>query len=124
MYSAFRDNNQSLPGDEEILKNQKPSIKVFLYPFKAAQPNMILPSLNSPQLILQPIINVETLKKYLSSKFGNGIKPSDISILFKNQDIPDYYTLKNIEEIYNFTTEKTIFHYMRKTPVEIVENIN
>jgi hypothetical protein len=115
MYSAFRENKQSLPGDEEILKNQKPSMKVYLYPFKSDQPNLILPKLNSPQLILQPIISIEALKKYLGSKFNDNPKASEISILYKNQDIPDYYTLKDVEKIFSFNTDKTVLHYMRKS---------
>ncbi len=121
MYTAFRDNQQSLPGDEEILKNQKPSIKVYLYPFKATQQNMCLPKLESPQLILQPIINIEALKKYLSTKFKD-VKPAEIMILFKNQEMPEHYKLKDIDKIYNFSHEKTVFHYMKKTPSDTGEN--
>jgi hypothetical protein len=121
MYAAFRDNQQSLPGDEEILKNQKPSIKVYLYPFKSTQPNECLPKLDSPQLILQPIINVEALKKYLSTKFKD-VKPADIIILFKNQQMPDHYKLSDIDKIYHFPQDKTVFHFMKKIVSDNGEN--
>lgn len=115
MYTAFRDNKENLPGDEEILKTQKPSVKVYLFPFKTDQPNLLLPKLSAPQLILQPILNIETLKKYLATKFNNTIHPNEISILYKNQEIPDYFTLKDIEKIYTFS-DKNVLHYMRKQP--------
>ena len=113
MFKAFRDNKQNLPGDEEILKTQKPSIKIYLYPFKADNPNLMLPKLSAPQLILQPILNIETLKKYLSSKFEASVQPPDIIIMYKNQVMRDDYTLKDIDKIFSFS-DKNIFHYMKK----------
>jgi len=117
MYTAFRENQQSLPGDEEVLKNQKPSIKVYLYPFKHNDQNLCLPKLESPQLILQPIINIEALKKYLSTKF-KGVKPAEITILFKNHELPEHYKLIDVEKIFTFSQEKTVLHYCKKIPSE------
>lgn len=118
MYTAFKDIKQSLPGESEILvKTQTPSVKVYLYPFKAAQSNLILPKLAAPQLVLQRILPILTLKKYLSSKFekdGINISPDEITILYKNQCIPDHFKLGDAENIYKFAIDKqTVFHYMR-----------
>jgi len=114
MYAAFHEHKQNLPGEDEILKTQKPSVKVYLYPFKSDNPNLILPKSQAPQLILQPILNIETLKKYLASKFEGNISPNEISILFKNIEMKDYYTLKDIDKIHIFSQEKNIFHYQKK----------
>jgi hypothetical protein len=116
MYQAFRDGKQNLPGDEEILKTQKPSVKVYLYPFKSDQPNARLPKLAATQLILQPILNIETLKKYLAMKFESAVKPEEISIMYKNIELQDHFTLKDVEKLYQFS-EKNIFHYMKKTSI-------
>jgi|LauGreDrversion4_2_1035121.scaffolds.fasta_scaffold974721_1 hypothetical protein len=119
MYTAFKEIKQSLPGESEILvKTQTPSVKVYLYPFKTDQSNLALPRLSAPQLVLQRILPILTLKKYLSSKFekeGLIISPDDITILYKNQPIPDHFKLGDAESIYKFPTDKqTVFHYMRK----------
>jgi hypothetical protein len=115
MYSAFRDNKQNLPGDEEILKNQKPSLKVYLYPFKSDIPMNLLPKLQSPQLILQPQMSIEALKKYLVQKLSPSVTNlEEVIILYKNQEIPNHYTLKDIQKIFGFSDDKTIFNYMKK----------
>lgn len=113
MYLAFRDNKQSLPGENEILNTYPPSVKVYLYPFKTTNTNEALPKLNAPQLVLQRVLPMETLKKYLASKFS-GIEPDDIVLLFKNQIIPDHFKLQDAERIYAFGEGKNIIHYMRK----------
>jgi hypothetical protein len=113
MYRAFRDNKQSLPGENEILNTQVPSVKVYLYPFKTDQPILALPKLAAPQLVLQKILPMETLKKYLASKF-QGVAAEDIQLLFKNQNIPDNFKLQDCEKQYGFSENKNIIHYMRR----------
>lgn len=113
MYSTFHNNKQNLPGENDILKIDKPSVKMCLYPFKAENPSSLLPKLSTPVLILQPILNVETIKKYLASKLEN-VQPVEIEILYKNQVMPDNYTLKDISKLFNFSGDKNVLHYMKK----------
>ena len=115
MYKAFKDNRQSLPGENEILNTQTPSVKVYLYPWKTDQPSLALPKLAAPQLVLQKILPMDTLKKYLASKF-EGIKPEEITLLFKNQEIPKDFKLQDAERFYGFNDTKNIIHYMKATP--------
>ncbi len=110
MYKTFREKNQNLPGDEEILKTQKPTIKVYLYPFKDSNPKLILPKLAAPQLVLQEILPIETLKKYLVGKLTGDFKHEEIEILFKNNPVRDDFKLRDVGRHYGFG-EKNIFHY-------------
>lgn len=123
MYLSFRENNENLPGDDEILKNPKPSIKISLLPFKSDIPALQLPKLPSSLLILQPNMSIEVLKKYVLQKL-EGVVTSieELSILYKNQDVHNDYTLRDIERIYGFTSEKTVFHFIKKNIGE--NNIN
>ena len=113
MFKIFRENKQSLPGDEEIIKNQKPSIKIVLQPMSTEDLTLRLPKLELSQVILQPNMIVESLKKYLKTKFDD-FNYEEISIFYKNIEMPDHYTIKDIERIYSFSGEKTIFYYTRK----------
>ncbi len=119
MYTAFKEVKQSLPGESDVLvKTQTPSVKVYLYPFKTDQSNLKLSPLAAPQLVLQRILPISTLKKYLASKFSSGsevVNADDIEILYKNQIIGDHHKLGDAENIYKFDPDKkTIFNYMRK----------
>jgi len=121
MYKIFRDNKQSLPGDEEIMKSQKPSIKIVLQPLIIDDKENILPKLEYSQLTLQPNMVIESLKKYIKKKLENKIDPNyDVSISYKNIEMLDHYTIKDIERIYSFTGEKTIFYYCKKASLSSV----
>jgi len=113
IFMAFRENKQALPGDEEVAKNQKPNIKIHMYPFKGDVSENQLQKLASPQLLLQNSINIEALKKYLIKKLEVDMVPENISILYKNQDLKNEYTLKDIEKIYGYSNEKIIFNYSK-----------
>jgi len=121
MYQVFKDNGQSLPGEEEVLRTQKPNLKVYFYPFKGPS-YLTLPKLGAPQLVLQPILPIETLKKYLASKFEN-LKPEDLELYCKNQVLPDHYKLNDVAKIHKFGDNKNIIHYMRKQ-AEVNNNSN
>jgi len=115
MYRIFRDNKQSLPGDEEIMKTQKPSIKIVLQPLSTENSELSLPKLEYSQLILQPNMVIESLKKYIKKKFEDKVDPNyQVSLSYKNIEMLDHYTIKDIERIYSFTGEKTIFYYAKK----------
>ncbi len=116
MYKIFRENNQSLPGDEEIMKTQKPSIKIILQPLSTENQELSLPKLECSQLILQPNMVIESLKKYLKKKFEDKVDSSnyEVSLSYKNIEMLDHYTIKDIERIYSFTGEKTIFYYAKR----------
>ncbi len=112
MYAAFRENNESLPGDEELLK--KPSVKMYLYPFPTASQDMALPKLTNCQLIVQKNMTIDALKKYLVKKFENlSISTKDVTIYFKNQIMKNEFSFKDIDIIYKFRDDKVIFYYSR-----------
>jgi len=115
MYRIFRDNKQKLPGDEEFIKNQKPSIRIVLQPLITDDNNLSLPKLEFSQLTLQPNMVIESLKKFIKLRLENKIEPNyEISLSYKNLEMLDHYTIKDIESIYSFTGEKTIFYYSKK----------
>lgn len=120
MYRAFKDNKQSLPGESEILNTQTPSVKIYLYPFKTTNQSMTLPKLAAPQLVLQKILPMETLKKYLSSKFEN-INADEIQLYFKNFEVPDHFKLQDVEKQYGFSENKNIIHYSKKEQMVVSE---
>lgn len=125
MYKIFRDNKQSLPGDEEIMKSQKPSIKIVLQPLILEESENILPKLEYSQLTLQPNMIIESLKKYIKKKLESKIDPDyDVSITYKNIEMLDHYTIKDIERIYSFTGEKTIFYYYKKPSISTLNSEN
>lgn len=124
MYRIFRDNKQSLPGDEEIMKTQKPSIKIVLQPLSIENNELSLPKLEYSQLILQPNMVIESLKKYIKKKLEDKIDPNyQVSLSYKNIEMLDHYTIKDIERIYSFTGEKTIFYYSKKSRSSNIINI-
>ena len=83
MYAAFRENNESLPGDEEILK--KPSVKIYLYPLPSDPVDQALPKLASCQLIVQKNMTIDALKKYLLKR---------MNVLSVNLNLQPSYHLK------------------------------
>ena len=115
IFQVFREAKQALPGDEEFIKNQKPNVKIHMYPFKGEFHDNQLQKLSSPQLLLQSSINIESLKKYLIKKLDLTMRIDDISILYKNQDLKNEYTLKDIERIFGdfSNSEKVIFNYSK-----------
>ena len=114
IYQVFREVKQALPGDEEISKIQKPNVKIHMYPFKGEYQDNQLQKLSAPQLLLQSNINVESLKKYLIKKLDLDMQIDDISILYKNQNLKNEYTLKDIERIFGgFSNEKIVFNYSK-----------
>lgn len=114
MYKAFKDNNESLPGEESVLQIAEPSIKINLLPIKVDTSDIVLPKLSVTHVVLQPNMTIEAIKKYVAAKLNMDYTPKDIDIMFKNQILKDYLTLKDVNEIYHFSTEKNILHYAKK----------
>ena len=124
MYKIFRENKQTLPGDEEFALNQKPSIRIVLLPLQCDNTQLILPKLNSSMLILQPNMGIEILKKYLKEKFKEKIEDSfEVSIYYRNIEMMNHYTIRDIERIYLFTGEKTIFYYSKSNSKNLEKQI-
>ena len=120
MYESFRNKGQNLPDDEELLKLQKPSLVIYLYPFKFENPLQQLPKLKNVKLILQPNMTIEVLKKYLVTKLNNVLKSiEEIEFCYKNNRLLNHYTLKDIETIYNLSKDKIVLHYVKR---EIFQN--
>ena len=120
MYEAFRNKGQYLPDDEEVLKLQKPSLVIYLYPFKCENPLQQLPKLKNVKLILQPNMTVEVLKKYLVTKLNSVLKSiEEIEFCYKNTKLQNHYTLKDIESSYNLSKDKYVLHYVKR---EIFQN--
>jgi hypothetical protein len=114
MYTAFRENNETLPGDEESLK--KPSIKIYLQPMAASDiaADKQLPKLTCPQLIVQKNMNIEAMKKYLIKKIGDQIeRVEDVKIIFKGQEMRNDLSLMDIAKIYQFTADRIVFFYSK-----------
>jgi hypothetical protein len=109
MYAAFRENNESLPGDEEILK--KPSVKIYLYPLPSDPQEVALPKLTSCQL---KNMTIDALKKYLRKKFVKEVKDSEeIYVFFKNLLMKNEFSFKDIEKLYQFQSDKIVFFYSK-----------
>jgi hypothetical protein len=112
MYAAFRENNESLPGDEEILK--KPSVKIYLYPLPEHPPESSLPRLVSSQLIVQRNMTICALKKYLVKKFEDLVSdPETIIIYFKNMKMRNEFSFKDVDRLYKFQDDKVVFFYSK-----------
>jgi hypothetical protein len=112
MYTAFRENNETLPGDEESLK--KPSIKIYLQPITDVPQEKQLPRLSCPQLIVQKNMNIEAMKKYLVRKNSEDIeKAEDVKIYFKNQEMRNDLSLIDIAKIYQFSADRIVFFYCK-----------
>ena len=120
MYEAFRSKGQNLPDDEELLKLQKPSLVIYLYPFKCENAMQQLPKLKNVKLVLQPNMTIEVLKKYLVTKLNTVLKSiEEIEFCYKNTRLQNHYTLKDIESIYNLPKDKIILHYVKR---EVFQN--
>ena len=120
MYEAFRSKGQNLPDDEELLKLQKPSLVIYLYPFKCENPLQQLPKLKNVKLILQPKMTIEVLKKYLVTKLNTVLKSiEEIEFCYKNTRLLNHYTLNDIEAIYNLSNDKIVLHYVKR---EVFQN--
>jgi hypothetical protein len=114
MYTGFRENKENLPGDEEILKSQKPTIKLYLMPFLDDNSTLQLPKMEKPQIIVPPSMTIEVLKKYLLQRLSEHVGSIDgIEIYFKNQKIQNDYTIKNVEELFKFHEDKIVFYYKK-----------
>jgi hypothetical protein len=111
MYTAFRENNESLPGDEEILK--KPSVKIYLYPLPSDPQDIALPKLTSCQLIVQKNMTIDALKKYLMKKFDVIGNIEEIIVYFKNLPMKNEFSFKDIEKLYHFPEDKIVFYYSK-----------
>jgi hypothetical protein len=112
MYAAFRENNETLPGDEESLK--KPSIKIYLQPCTDIAAEKQLPKLSCPQLIVQKNMNIEAMKKYLVKKINEDLQNiEDVKILYKNIDMKNELSLIDIAKIYQFSADRIVFFYCK-----------
>jgi hypothetical protein len=111
---------QPLPDDEELLRQQKPSLVLYLYPYKCDNAMQQLPKLKNVKLILQPNMTIEVLKKYLVTKLNAVLKSiEEIDFCYKNSRLHNHYTLKEIEGIYNLPKDKMVLHYVKR---EVFQN--
>lgn len=67
MYAAFRANGQPLPGDEEVLKNQKPNEKVTLRALSDVNAEQRLDDLETT-IFVQGKMTIEAIKKYIFNR--------------------------------------------------------
>jgi hypothetical protein len=112
MYAAFRENGESLPGDEEMLK--KPSVKIYLYPHPKDQGESALPKLVSCQLIVQKNMTMEALKKYLAKKIDVITDINILKVFFKSIEMKNEWSFRDIERMFKFSDDKIIFYYSNK----------
>lgn len=120
MFTVFRENGESLPGDEEA-NNSKPQIKIYLHPLETEDSNLLLPEIDSV-IMVPKIFDIKSMKDYLKQKIDVG--ESDISITYKNQEMPDNYKMDEIDRLYGFDQDKNVFLYARKEPTQLDESIN
>jgi hypothetical protein len=114
MYLSFKQNGQSLPGEEDILKDTKQVFYIMLFPFKCDIPSSVLPPLPTPQVNISPEMSIDALKKYLFTKLRDRVQSEDeIVILYKNQEMPNHYTVSSIGRTYGFPDDKIVFNYMK-----------
>ena len=109
MYDAFRENKEPLPGDEEETKIHKPSIKIHLHPLECKDSQLCLPKIEQKSFLLQKNMDIETLKKFLAEKLK--VQSEEINIIYKGQEMPSNYTLDDIDRLYGFDQDQTIFYY-------------
>ena len=102
-------------------------MRILLLPLQSEQNDLNLPKLDSSMLILQPNMTIEILKKYLKEKLKekiteeNNTMEFDIGIYYRNVEMINHYTIRDIERIYLFTGEKTIFYYCKKFSENFIE---
>ena len=109
MYDAFRENKEPLPGDEEETKIHKPSIKIHLHPLECKDSQLCLPKIEQKSFLLQKNMDIDTLKKFLAEKLK--VQSEEINIIYKGQEMPSNYTLDDIDRLYGFDQDQTIFYY-------------
>lgn len=120
MFAVFRGNDENLPGDEEA-NNNKPQIKIYLHPLETEDTNLLLPEIDSV-IMVPKIFDIKSMKDYLKQKIDVG--ESEISITYKNQEMPDNYKMDEIDRLYGFDQEKNVFSYARKEPIQLDESNN
>lgn len=111
MYDAFRENKEPLPGDEEENKIHKPKIKIFLSPLDHKDSKINLPKVDSKGFLFQNNMDVDTLKKFLGERLK--IPSDEINIIYKEQLMPSNYTLDDIDRLYGFDQDQTVFYYAK-----------
>ena len=120
MFRAFRDNGETLPGDEESKKSE-PSVKVYLHPLETDDTNLGLPEIDSV-IVVPKTLDIKSMKDYLKKKLN--LDNVEIIIMFKNQVMPDSYKMDEIDQLYGFDQEKNIFTYARKEAITQDNAIN
>ena len=110
MYEAFRENNEPLPGDEEENKIHEPKIKIHLKPLENKD-GKTLGKIDSKSFLFQNNMDVDTLKKFIAERIK--VQPEEINIIYKEQLMPNNYTLDDIDRLYGFDQDQTVFFYGR-----------
>lgn len=118
MYEVFRENKYPLPGDPESMKKQRPSINITILPLKADNSLQILPRIETTNIQVNPLMDIETFKKYLISKLdkmGAKLDLNNLIVYYKSIEMRDDFNFKDIEKIHKFNQgEKVIFSYARR----------
>lgn len=115
LYEAFLNNSQSLPGENEVLKDKlkEDKVSIELIPMKVDNKALMLDELEISAIKVVLSCTVKDLQKYIAYKLSIE-NPDDIVVLFKNQPLKKYDDLLKIRSIHRFNYSINTFHYMRK----------
>ena len=112
LFETFRNNKEPLPGDEEEYKNQKPTVKLYIFPLEYENKDLILPKFDPQSILVPKQMDINTLKIYIGGKIN--YEPEKINIIYKKKEIPNDYIIDDIDRHYGFDEDKTIFYYCKK----------
>lgn len=111
MYDAFRSNKEKLPGDDEEVKNNRPTTLIYLHPLETGDERTTLPRTDPPSIFVARNMNIESMKKYLEQKID--VSEKKIIIIYKDQNMPPEWTINDVDTVYQLDPEETIFYYAR-----------
>ena len=112
LFETFRNNKEPLPGDEEENKNQKPTVKLYIFPLECENKDLILPKFDPQSILVPKQMDINTLKIYIGGKIN--YEPENINIIYKEKEIPNDYIIDDIDRHFGFDEDKTIFYYCKK----------
>ncbi len=113
LYAAFREAGDPLPGDEDEVKLQKPSLKISIIP-ENSLPNRETKYRGT--LLVQKNLDIDTIKVIISQK-NNLTNKDSIAVKYKNREMQHDYTMDVIDTKYGFDQDKIIFYYNIKKKI-------
>ena len=109
LYKTFRDAGIPLPGDEEEVKSSLANIKIYIKSENTKEYKF------SWAFLVPKLFNVFSIKDLISKKIQEeDINIDSIIVKYKENELPNNYTMEIIDTQYGFDQDKNIFYYSIK----------